>query len=94
MKTVAHSSRLSAVIGSFPNVVQNFYVKYSLETSLSAESIAMLPPFNPMEGYKWFSQIPANESLRKTGLHLFLSAKSSFTSLHLRSPVHVVPPLK
>ncbi len=27
---------------------------------------------------KWFSRFPANESLRKTGFHLSLSAKSSF----------------
>jgi hypothetical protein len=40
MKTVAHSSRLSAVIGSFPNVVQNFYVKNSLEISLSQLGVA------------------------------------------------------
>ncbi len=38
------------------------------------------------------TRFPANESPRRTGLHSSLSVKFSFcTSLHLRSPVHVVP---
>jgi hypothetical protein len=41
-----------------------------------SEPIAMLPPFGPIEGHKWLSRFPANESLRRTGLHLSLSAKS------------------
>ncbi len=41
-----------------------------------------------------FSRFPANESLGRSGLHSSLSAKFSFyLYLHLRSPVHVVPPL-
>jgi hypothetical protein len=48
----------------------------------------------------FFSRFPANESLRRTGLHLYLSAKSSFylpafeicRSCRTAS-VHVVPPL-
>jgi hypothetical protein len=32
--------------------------------------------------------------VRRTGLHFSLSAKSGFYLLHLRSPVHVVPPLR
>jgi hypothetical protein len=42
------------------------------------ESIATFPPFGLIEGHKWFSRFPANESFRRTGLHLSLSAKSSF----------------
>ncbi len=38
-----------------------------------------------------FSRFPANENLRRNVLHLSLWAKSSFTFLHLRYPVHVVP---
>jgi hypothetical protein len=40
-----------------------------------------------------FSRFPDKESLRRASLHLSLLAKSSFTFLHLRFPVHVVPPL-
>jgi hypothetical protein len=44
------------------------------------ESIATLAPCirSPIEGHKFFSRFPANESLRRTGLHLSLSKKSSF----------------
>jgi hypothetical protein len=45
---------------------------------LETESVAMLPPFGPIEGHKWFSRFPANESLRRTGLDRSISAKSSF----------------
>ncbi len=38
-------------------------------------------------------RFPANESPRISNLHWSLSANFGFTSLHLRSPVHVVPPL-
>jgi hypothetical protein len=61
------------------------------------ESIATLTPFDPIEGHtvSGFSRFPANESLGRSGLHSSLSAKFSFylLYLHLRSPVHVVPPL-
>jgi hypothetical protein len=40
------------------------------------ESIATLPPFGPIEGQKLFDQISANESPRRTGLHLSLLAKA------------------
>jgi hypothetical protein len=53
----------------------------------------MLPPFGHIEGISGFSRFSANESLKRTGLYLSFSAKSSFTSLHLRSPVHVESPL-
>jgi hypothetical protein len=46
-----------------------------------AKSIAAIPQFGPIEGHRHvsgFSRFPANESLRRTGLHLSLSAKSSF----------------
>jgi hypothetical protein len=39
------------------------------------ESIATLPPFGPLVV---FPKFPANESLRRTGLHLSLPEKSSF----------------
>ncbi len=40
-------------------------------------SMATLPPFGPID-ISCFSRFPANESFRRTGLHLPLSAKSSF----------------
>jgi hypothetical protein len=36
------------------------------ETALYTKSIAILPPFSPIEGHKWFDQILANE---RTGFH-------------------------
>jgi hypothetical protein len=47
-------------------------------TVYSPQSIATLPPFGPIEGHKWLSRFLAHESLRRTGLHFYLSAKSSF----------------
>ncbi len=41
---------------------------------LYLEFIATLPPFGPIEGHRWFFRFPANESLRKTCLHLSLTA--------------------
>jgi len=38
----------------------------------------MLPPFGPIEEHKWFFPDPSSKGLRKTGLQLPLSAKSSF----------------
>jgi hypothetical protein len=40
-------------------------------------------------------RFPANESLRRTGLHLSLSAKTSFylPAFVISTPVHDVPPL-
>ncbi len=62
--------------------MKNHVAKNRFFTSWSAqfepESIATLSPFGPIEGQKWFPRFPANESLRRTGLHLSLSAKSSF----------------
>ncbi len=55
---------------------------------MHAESKAALPPLGPIEGHKWFSTFPANESLRRTSLHLSLSAKSNFDPVQLRSAVH------
>jgi hypothetical protein len=45
---------------------------------LSESIVATLPPFVSIEGQKWFFPISANKSLRSIGLHLSLSAKSSF----------------
>ncbi len=42
------------------------------------ESITTLPPFGPIEGPKFFLPDFKNESLRRTGLNLNLSEKSSF----------------
>jgi hypothetical protein len=42
------------------------------------ESITTPPPFDPIEGHKFFSRFPANKSLKRTGLHSSLSAKSRF----------------
>ncbi len=61
---------------------------------LGSESTATIPPFGPIEYISSFSRFPANESFRRTGFHFSLSANPVFTFLHLRSPVHVVPPLK
>ncbi len=54
--------------------------------------MATLPPFGPTE---WFFQIPANESLRRIGLHSqnLFRQNPIFTSLHLRPSVYVAPPL-
>jgi len=45
---------------------------------LYPQSIATLPPFGPIEGHtvSGFPRFPANESLRRTGLHSSLSAKA------------------
>ncbi len=40
------------------------------------------------------SRFPANESLRRTGLHCLFWQNPVFTFLHLISPVHVVHPLR
>jgi hypothetical protein len=45
---------------------------------LFTESKATIPPFGPIERNKCSTRFPANESPRRTGLHSFLSAKSSF----------------
>jgi hypothetical protein len=39
--------------------------------------MSTLPPFGPIEGQKWFFQFSSHQSLRLTGLHLSISAKSS-----------------
>jgi hypothetical protein len=43
-----------------------------------AESIIARSVHSVPDGQKWFPRFTANESLRRTGLHLSLSAKSSF----------------
>jgi hypothetical protein len=48
----------------------------------------------PIEGHKWFTRFPANKSLGRTVLHYLFRQNPVFTSLHLRSPFHVVPPLE
>jgi len=59
------------------------------------ESIATLPPFDPIEGHT-VSGFPDFQPMRVSEdpvcIHLFRQ-NSVFTYLHLRSPVHVVPPL-
>jgi hypothetical protein len=47
-------------------------------TVQSPQSITTLPPFGPIEGHQWLSRFLAQESLRRTGLHLSLSAKAGF----------------
>jgi hypothetical protein len=74
------------------------YMCFSCCCSLSSlqappESKATLPHSVPWRGVRGFSRFTANESLRRTGLHLYLSANPVFTSLYLRSPVHIVPSL-
>ncbi len=46
----------------------------------------------PWRDKSGLTRFPANESPRRTGLRSSLSTKSGFTSLYLKSPVHVVPP--
>ncbi len=58
------------------------------------ESIATLPPFSPIEGHKWFFQISANDSLRKTSLHLSLLAKSSLSLCIWDLPFNAVLPVE
>ena len=55
----------------------------------STESIAMLPPFGPIVVFPDFQ--PMRVSEEPICLYLF-QQNLAFTSLHLRSPVHVVPP--
>jgi hypothetical protein len=57
----------------------------------AAESIATLPPFGPIEGNKRF--FPDFQPIRVSGEPVCNCKIRFFTSLHLRSPVHVVPPL-
>jgi hypothetical protein len=60
---------------------------------MHAESIAMLPPFGPIEGQKWFDQIqPMRVPEKPVCIYLFRQ-NPVFTSLHLQYPVHVVPSL-
>ncbi len=59
-----------------------------------SEAIATLPPFGPIEGQKWFDQISSqweSQKNRFASIHIFRQ-NPVFTSLHLKSPVHVVPP--
>ena len=52
------------------------------------------PPFGPIEGQKWFFPVflPIRVSEEPVCIYLFRQ-NPFFASLHLRSPVHVVPPL-
>jgi hypothetical protein len=59
------------------------------------ESTATLPPFGPIEGRKSFFQISSQWESQKKRFAFIFFRKIQFlpTSLHLRSRVHVVPPL-
>ncbi len=58
-------------------VIQN--LQYSATLPPSPRSPwATFPPFGTIGGHKWFSRFPANESLRRTGTHWYLSAKLGF----------------
>ncbi len=55
------------------------YSIFSIMQSLcTPEAVVTLPPFGPIEGQKWFFQISSQWESQRTGLHLSLSAKSSF----------------
>jgi hypothetical protein len=57
-----------------------------------SESIVTLPPFGPIKGHKWFfSRFPMRVSEEPVWISLFRQ-NPVFISLHLGSPVHVVPP--
>ncbi len=57
------------------------------------EFVATLTPFSPIEGQKWFNQISSQwESLKNRFALVSFGKNPVFTSLHLKSPVHVVPP--
>ncbi len=71
----------------------HFYVAYfSSQVSHQGWVHSMLPPFGPIEGYKWFFQIFSQWESHKNRFAFISFGKSSFTSRHLRSPVPVVPP--
>ncbi len=59
-----------------------------------SEFIATLPPFGPIEEYNWFFQnISQWESQKNRFAYHLFRQNPVFTSLHLRSTVHVVPAL-
>ncbi len=66
----------SYLIFTVLSFIDKLYDFMLLHKYYKTESIATLPTFGPQEGQKWFFQI--SRSLRKTGLHESLSAKSSF----------------
>ncbi len=65
--------------------------RYPIALKFITESIATLPPFGPIQRKKWFDQMSSQWESRKNRLAFISSEKSSFTSQHLKSPVHVVP---
>ncbi len=69
---------------------------YRCHLRLSSESIAALPSFGPIEGHKCMvcpDFQPKRVPEEPVCIYLFRQ-NPVFTSLHLKSPVHVVPPLK
>jgi len=63
----------------------------SFKVLFSSEPVSALPPFGPTEGQKWFDHI-SNESPEEPVCINLFRQNPVFTSLHLKSPVHVVPP--
>ncbi len=60
-----------------------------------AEPIATLSPFAPIEGHRWFFQVSSQWESRKNRFAFICFSKIQFLpSLHLRSPVHTIPPLE
>ncbi len=59
----------------------------------SPESIVTVPPFGPIEGQKWFFHISSRWWVSGVPVCIYLFLQNPvFPSLHLTSPVHVVPP--
>ena len=60
----------------------------SFKVLFSSEPVSALPPFGPTEGQKWFDHI-SNESPEEPVCINLFRQNPVFTSLHLKSPVHV-----
>jgi hypothetical protein len=45
--------------------------KKTLKKLFFPVSTAALPPFGPIEGYKWFDQVPANETEEPVCIDIF-----------------------
>ncbi len=69
-----------------------FFIEKSPFAPYHPKSISTLPLFGPLEVYKWFFHISSQIESQKNCIYLF-QQNPIFNSLHLRSPVHVVPPL-
>jgi hypothetical protein len=68
---------------------------FSIMMECTPESEATLPPFGPIEGQKWFDQISSQLRVPVEPVCIDLFRQNLvFTSLHLKSPVHVVQPQK